>query len=153
MALRQSDWAKGMRAIPYPGGAGRSTVQRYTINVPAGAALGDIFEMAPIPPGCRVTDMVLDCDDIDSGGSPAVLLDVGIMSGEWGKNDGARTCGAEFISGSNVGQAGGTARPTLRTAFRTGVADTARSIGVKIATAAATAQAGDMGLTVTYVAP
>jgi len=93
-----------------------------------------------------------DGDDLDSGGSPAILLDVGVMSGKWGENDGGRTCADEFLDGVNTAQAGGVVRPTLKTAFRTSSGAENRSIGVKIATAAATPQAGVLGLTVTVVA-
>lgn len=151
MALRQSDYAKGILPTPYPHNAGAAVTQRYAMTVPANAALDDVLELAPIPAGCRVAEIVMDCDDLDTGGSAAIVLDVGIMSGAWGDNDSGRTCGDEFFDGVTTGQAGGVVRPTLAKAYRTPAAATARSIGVKIATAAATGQAGTIGLTVTVV--
>lgn len=152
MALFQSDYAKGILAVPYPSLAGQAVTHRYAMSIPSGAALNDIFELACIPANCRVADLVLDADDLDTGGSPAIALDVGVMSGNWGENDSGRTCGDEFLDGVTTGQAGGVVRPTLAKAFRTGGAGVDRSIGVKIATAAATGQAGVVGLTVTVVA-
>lgn len=151
MAMKQSDAALGRVAIAYPSIAGHVVAQRFSYTLPTDTAEGTIIEFAPIPPGCRVVDMVLDCADLDSG-APAILLDVGIMSGEWGVNDDARTCGAEFFSGSNVAQAGGVARPTLASAYKQAASDTARSIGIKLATDAATAVSGEIGLTVHYAA-
>lgn len=151
MAMKQSDAALGRVAIAYPSIAGHVVAQRFAYTLPTDTLEGTIIEMAPIPPGCRVVDMVLDSADLDTG-SPAILLDVGIMSGDWGVKDDARTCGAEFFSGSNVAQAGGVARPTLASAYKQAASDTARSIGIKLATDAATAALGEIGLTVHYAA-
>lgn len=150
MAMKQSDAALGRVAIAYPSIAGHVVAQRFSYTLATDTAEGTIIEMAPIPPGCRVIDMVLDAADLDSG--TAILLDVGIMSGEWGVKDDARTCGAEFFSGSNVGQAGGAVRPTIASAFKQAASDTARSIGIKLATDAGTAILGEIGLTVHYAA-
>lgn len=152
MAILKSEAAKGLVNVAFPGSAGEAITQRYSMAVPVTAEANDILELAPIPPNTRVVDIVLDCDDLDTDGTPAISLDVGIMSGEWGE-DGARTVGAEFFSGSNIGQAGGVARPTLVSAYRTGTSDKARSIGVKIATKADEAAAGTIGITLTVAAP
>lgn len=148
--LIQSSAAKGQVGTPYSQFAGGVTVARASVTFPAGAAQNDIFEMLPIPAGHIVVDMILDSDDVDSG--TAVLFNVGIMSGDWGVNDNTRTCGAEFFSGSNVGQAGGVVRPTLATAFRQAAPSVPKSIGIKVATAPGTGVAGTVGLTVLFAA-
>lgn len=152
MAIIQSDFAKGSKPTPYPSEAGVVVAQRFYMTVPAAAALNDILEVGILPAGCRPLDCVLDSDDLDSGGSPAIALDVGIMSGDVGSTDGARTCGTEFFAASQVARAGGNARPTLATAHKVAASDKERSIGVKIQAAAATGVAGVLGLTVFYVA-
>jgi hypothetical protein len=146
MALIQSNSAKGLIVPPFPAFAGGIVAMRFSYDFVATPALNDILELAVIPAGSRVADMVLDCDDMDSG--TALLFDVGIMSGKWQDPDNARTVGAEFFSGSNVGQAGTVARPTLKSAFRTVRTQSDRSIGVKIATAATGFVNGQIGLTV-----
>lgn len=151
MAVKQSAAALGRVAVAYPSIAGHVVAQRFSYTVPTSITAGDIIELAPIPPGCRVVDIVLDSADLDTG-SPAIVLDVGIMSGEWGDPANDRTVGAEFFSASTVAQAGGVVRPTLASAYKQAASDKARSIGVKVATAAATAQAGEIGLTVHCVA-
>lgn len=148
MAIKQSDAALGKINVPYPTYAGETVTVRYKYTVPLGLVLNDIIELAPIPPNTRVTDMILDSDDLDSG--TALAFDVGIMSGAWQDPDQARTCGAEFFAADTVGQAGGVKRPTLKTAFRTVSAATARSIGVKFQAAAGTLVSGEIGLTVSY---
>lgn len=147
MSNIQNDAAKGIIAAAYGSLAGHVVAQRFTYTVPTDIAAGDIVEMAPIFAGQRVVDVVLDSDDLDSDGTPAITWDVGIMSGDWG-DAGVRTCGAEFFSGSTVSQAGGVARPTLASAFRTAPTSNHRSIGMKLATAADVAVAGTVGLTV-----
>lgn len=151
MGIKQSEWAKGRLPIPYPSYAGEVVAKRFTAALVAGDLdADDIVEMAPIPPGFRVVDMIFDADDLDTNVGPTITADVGIMSGLWGDTAQDRTCGAEFFAASTVAQAGGAVRPTLKTAFRTGVTDTERSIGIKFPAAAATAAAGTVGLTVFY---
>ena len=114
----------------------------------AGYALNDIIEMGVVPAGCRVVDMTLDSDDLDSNGTPLITLDVGIMSGTWQDNDAARTCGDEFFDGSTAGQTGVVARMSEATGFQLAKSNTERSIGLKIAAAAATDAGGVVRLTV-----
>ncbi|MRX32812.1 hypothetical protein [Aminobacter sp. MDW-2] len=146
--LRQSRAALGILPVAYPALAGHLTGQRFSFTVPVDVENGDIIELACIPATCRPIDIILDSDDLDSNGAPAIVVDVGLMSGDWGDNDNTRTCGQEFFVGATTAQAGGVARPTAKTAVRVPSAPYARSIGVKIVTKAATAQLGDIGLTV-----
>jgi hypothetical protein len=147
--VHQGNAAKGIEPIPYPSNAGEVVAKRYTFAVTAAIAeaAADIIEMAPIPAGCVVADLVLDSDDLDSG-TAAIKVDVGVMSGSWGVADNTRTCGAEFFSADTTPQGGGVARPTAKTAFRVARSDSDRSIGIKINTAADTGAAGTIGLTV-----
>lgn len=152
MALIQSKYAKGLIIPPFPAFAGHVVSHRFNHVFTAIPALNDILELAPIPVGCRVMDMILDSDDMDSG--TTLTFDVGVMSGLWGANDAARTSGAEFFSASNVGQAGTVARPTLKTAFRVASAASERSIGVKVTGGIGGFQInGELGLTVYYATP
>jgi hypothetical protein len=152
MTIFQSNAAKGIVPTAYPGFAGQAVSQRHSIVVPANAIANDILEMLPIPPGCRVSEIVVDSDDLDTNGAPTITFDVGIMSGEFGSTDPARTCGAEFFLNSTLGQAGGVARPTIVSAYRTAQIATERSVGIRIKTAAATPSAGTIGITLTVVA-
>jgi hypothetical protein len=150
MAIFKSDAAKGLVAVPNPQIAGADYTVRYSMQVPTtGLTANDILEMACIPPGCRVTNMVIDTDDLDSG--TAMVFDVGIMSGKW-QDEGTRTCGNEFASASTLAQAGGVLNPTRKEAYRTAPAAVARSIGIKITTLAGTAIAGTIGITVSVAA-
>ena len=151
MALLQGDAAKGIIPVVYPSAAGEVVAQRYDYSALATLALNDVIEMAYLPPNGVLVDAILICDDLDTHASPTISLDVGIMSGDWGDNDGSRTCGDEIFDGSDLAQAGGVARPTAAEAFRIAKSESARSIGIKVATAAATAAAGTITL-ITFIA-
>jgi len=148
--LFQSKAAKGVTAIPYPGTAGGVVALRTSFTFPSTIGAGDIVEMGVIPAGCRLIDAILDADDLDTGGEPAITLDVGIMSGSFGVSDNTRTCGSEIFAASTVGQAGGLVRPTAKGAARIAVSGSERAVGIKVAAAAATAAEGTVGLTLIY---
>lgn len=147
MAILQSSQAKGISPNPYPHTASSVCAVRATIALTANPTANDIAEMVMLPAGCRVIDMILDSDDLDSDGTPAITMDVGIMSGEFGTS-GARTCGDEFFTAATVGQTGAVARPTKKEAFRVAASNVHRSIGIKFAVVSDVFVAGTVGLTV-----
>ena len=67
-----------------------------TYTLTAALALNDVIQMVRIPQNATIISMTLSADDLDSNGSPAIVLDVG---------DGSDT--DRFIDGSTIGQAGG----------------------------------------------
>lgn len=148
--LHQSNYAKGLEPIPYPAFAGSTIKKRFVFPAPATLAANDIIELAPIPDNLRVLDVTLVLDDLDTDGAPTLLLDAGVMSGEFGVNDDTRTCGDEFFDGTALGRAGGVERMSAKTGFSVGVSGTVRSIGIKVATAAATPAAGNIIAIVEY---
>jgi hypothetical protein len=101
-----------------------------------------------LPAYHTISDAILICDDLDSAGSPAITLDVGLLTGTVGDATNSRTCGAEIFSASTAAQTGAVARPTLKTAFNILPTGADRSIGLKIAAAPATAVAGRVRLRV-----
>lgn len=152
MTIHQSDFALLKKAQPYPGEAGVVVAVRGYFTVPTTIAEGDIVELVGLPPGCDVVDAIFDSDDLDSNGAPAIVWDVGVMSGTFGDAESVRTCGDELFDGITTSQAGGVARTTEKDAFRIGSSGSARSIGAKLVTDAATAVAGVIGLTLFYTA-
>lgn len=73
-----------------------SMTRSYEIS--AALVLNDVIQMITVPNGMTVIDVILGTDDLDTDGSPAIVLDVG---------DGSDT--DRFIDGATVGQAGGVA--------------------------------------------
>ncbi len=138
MALFQTNEAKGIVITPGPLRTGEVCCISADFTVPAGLALNDIVEMLPLPALCTVVDATLISDNLDSNGTPLISLDVGILSGEAGKNDAARTCGNEFFAADTVGRAGGSSRMSKAAGFRIAKTETERAIGMRVATGAAT---------------
>lgn len=123
--------------------AGNVIVQDYYIDVTTGQlTLNAFFDLGVLPAGHTVSDAILIPDDLDSNGSPAVTLDVGILTGTVGDSTSDRTCGAEIFSASTAAQTGTATRATLKSSFIILPTDADRSIGVKVAAAPATAVAG-----------
>lgn len=148
MAIIRSKYAQGIFPVPYPSLAGAATAMRFSHALTTAPAANDILELAPLYNGTRVIDMILDADDFDTG--TGILIDVGLMSGKWQDTEAGRTCGAEFFAASNLLQAGGSARPSLKTAFRSAPAGFDRSIGIRFNTAATGFVAGVIGLTLIF---
>lgn len=145
--IRQSQFITRVLPSREQSGAGESFCNDYFYDLPtAQNVTGDIIDLGVLPAYCTVSDAVLISDDLDSG--TAALLDVGIMSSTPGDTSSSRTCGAEIFSASNLAQAGGTARPTLASAFRIQPTEADRSIGVKINTQSGTPVAGRIRLRV-----
>lgn len=78
----------------------RRVLATFTIGTDNSATLanGDVLQMCKIPAGARIVDMKLYVTDMDTNGSPTLLLDVG---------DGEDV--DRFMDGTNIGQAGGNA--------------------------------------------
>lgn len=143
MTIRASKFAQGQLAFITADGAGDTIVNDYFYDLPTAQNItGDIIDIGTLPAYHTVSDMILVPDDLDTNGSPAMTLDVGIMSGTPGDTVTARTCGAEFFSAATGAQTATVLRPTLATAFKVLPTEADRSIGVKIALQAATAAAG-----------
>lgn len=149
MPIIQTEFATGNCSLPLPESAGEvvNLFLKHTMPTTGdGTVVNDIIEFGPLPAGYRVVDMTAIAEDLDTGNT--IVLDVGVMSGEWESEDQARTCGAEFFSGLTIGQAGGVARMSLASGFTVAKTSEHRSIGVKITTAAATPTASVLRLNV-----
>lgn len=142
MALYRSDFAVGRAPTPYPDRAGNVVTVALEFTVPAGLAANDVIEMGPLPAYSTVVDATLDVDDLDTNGTPTISLDVGIVSGNAGENNGARTCGNEFFAADTTARAGGIARMSKSTGFRIAKTDADRGVGIKLAAGAATLAVG-----------
>lgn len=144
--LIQSLEARGINPIPTSSVAGTAVEKRYSVAIPADIAVGDKIELACIPNGCRVTDIVVDADS-----GLGLTAKVGIMSGHFGDEVPTRTCGAEFFSNIDLTTTGGVHRPAQISAYRTQKSDDARAVGIEVLTVT-TAGAGEIGITLTVVA-
>lgn len=144
MALFQSDWAKGLKNTPFADCAGDVIAEKFKFTVTSNIAANDIIEIGGLPALHEVVDAVLIVDEAGTA-----TYDVGIMSGEYGVNDAARTCGNEFFAGAADAQA---TRMSKVAGWRVGATDKHRGIGVKVLGAGITAASQVIELVLFYKA-
>lgn len=72
--------------------------REVTFTVNTALALNDVIEMLPVYAGERILEIHLISEDLDTNGTPTIVLDVG---------DGSDT--DRFIDGSTIGRTGGNA--------------------------------------------
>lgn len=129
MSLHQSAWAKGRKQAVSPSMAGQivNVLFIYDIGVGADGALtaADKVEIGTLPAGAKVVDAVLS--GVTGGACTATL---GIMSGDAGANDAARTVGTDFFAATSIN--GAATRMSALTAFDVATSDVDRGIGCTI---------------------
>jgi len=125
------------------GSAGNTKTMYASYSLTAALALNDVIDMFKVPAGARITGVTLKTSDLDTGGSPAIVLDVG----DSGDTD-------RLIDGATVGQAGGTSSALVSSTgqFYQYTAETMISVLVQAAPATG-ATTGTVELSVTYILP
>lgn len=93
---------------------------------------------------CVPVAVYVDSDDLDTGGTPAVQMSVGIL------NDAGTAFDTTWGTGIKAGQAGTAEQVVSPALLRTEASDDERTIGLQITTAPAAAKAGTVGVTVIY---
>lgn len=108
-------------------------------EISAALVVNDVIQMVKVPAGATVLNVILQTDDLDTNGSPAIVLDVG---------DGTNT--DLYIDGSTIGQAGGIEYMNVNTALgNTYTSEDTIDILVQVAPATG-ATSGTLTLTVIY---
>lgn len=147
MALRKS--TQVVKRVPCPSGMdAASAIPVYaeftTVAGQFGAA--DVIDMIPWPAGTLPVMLKAMVADLDSNGAPAVTLDFGVLSGQYGAElddaGAARVCGNEFGNDLTTGQAGGAIDVAANLLLGLSVSNKDRSIGFKIEAAPATLVVG-----------
>jgi hypothetical protein len=148
MALLRTKHALGVYPMPTASDSNAMAI-RMEYSISAVLALNDVIYMGDLPANHLPVDFLLDSDDVSAGAD--VVMAVGIINAtDNGLSTAAADGGAAWLSGSNIGQAGGMARPTTNVMSRVTNTETARRIGVHISTAATTTTTGKVGLTLIY---
>lgn len=130
---------KASSTIPVKVLASRDITVVGSYAITAALALNDVIVGPSIPAGATLLGVRIDVPQLDTGGSPALKLDVGTSG-----------TAAKFISASTVGQAGGIA--TASVAGTIGYQPTSNTpVQVKVNTGPATgATSGTVVIAVTY---
>lgn len=102
MALKKSKQVLAGFPVPSPLDAAALLPIVAEVVVPVGGfAIGDVVEMGPIPNNCVIVDLIVH----NSVGTASATAAFGLLSGVYGSNDGARTCGNEFIAAYSIATA------------------------------------------------
>lgn len=149
MATILSDYAKRVRNTINGDCAGDVVINRFFIDLLAtDLVLNNVIDLGILPAGHTVVNAFLLADDLDTNGAPTITLDVGIMTGTPGDAVSVRTVGQELFTASTAAQTGAGTPMSQKSGFMIASTSADRSIGVKIATAPATAAAGRLRLLV-----
>jgi hypothetical protein len=122
---------------PVPTCASNAEVVRrvcvVTVTVASGKLTdGDILKFCTIPAGHKVVGLALSCGDLDA--ATALVFDVGLLT-----HADHTALDTVFISGSTLGQAGGTlAMPATTTMYTTDAASTNKVLALEVKTDAGT---------------
>ncbi len=146
MPLRKSSQAAKRVAAtaPLDAAAAVPTFGEFTTTVAGALLLNDVIAMIPFPANTIPVMLKAQIGDIDTGAT--LTLDFGILTGQDGNElddaGAARLCGNEFGAALTTGQAGGAVDVAANLLL--GVVPNARdrTIGFKIAAAAAGVNAG-----------
>ncbi|RZI78937.1 MAG: hypothetical protein EOP38_26675 [Rubrivivax sp.] len=142
MALRQSKQILAGFPVLSPLNASCGVLLAHEYVVQTGLALNDVIEMGGIPEGCIVASARAVMEDLDSNVTPLIALDMGLISGEYGKKDNTRTCGTEFLSADVTGRTGGVAVSSRAAGHLLTPNEAVRGFGFKVQAAAATLVVG-----------
>lgn len=156
----KNDYINGRKPIVSPAGAEVCAVRFAQAVAAAEMGLNALDNIGILPAGCVPVGLIVDSDDLDSNGAPAVVWAFGASNAAVANNvqgvtptdisTAADDGGAAWATGVTVSQAGGQA-PFHSTALsRVRPVNHDRYIVAKSTTAAATGAAGELGATLLY---
>lgn len=149
-----NDFTTGRKPAPFPSGTDMLAV-RFTLDLKTtDLAINTTGAVGVLPAGCVPVDVIVDGTDLDAGAA-AMVLQVGVLNaaatdlssalvdggGPWGSTTATNTAFTQRIT------------PTLNYLSQVQMTQADRLVGVKVATAPTTPQAGTIGVTVYYRAP
>ena len=95
----QSLWAKNNLTAHRPQSAGAVHEQRFTYDFASvGVLAAEFLELGVLPANARVVDAQVFAE----GSWGAITANIGLLSGEFGVKDNARTLGSELFAAQNV---------------------------------------------------
>lgn len=126
--------------VPSPISANVVMGAQFQYTLAGALTLNQVIPGVPVPKGARVVGMGLSATDLDTNGTPTIVLAVG----DGGDDD-------RFITASTIGQAGGVQNINAHTGYYYQYTS-ADTIDIKVTTAPATgATTGTIRLHVLYV--
>ena len=155
-----NDFLTGRTPTVTPSDSSDNTVRFRLPLQTADLALNTIGNIAILPAGCVPVSILFDSDDLDSNATPTIAWSVGVSNASVVNNiqgvtptalstasvDGGAAWATSILTSRNSGQDMLTSRALSRVAPTT----YDRYVVLQATTAAATAVAGEVGLTLTY---
>ena len=147
MAIKQSPWALFKQTAARPITSGAVTRQEFFYDASAGLLAADIVDLGVLPANAKIHDAFI-YGDVSIGTTNAT---VGIMSGELGSTDGARTLGTEIFNAAAITNAHtALVRMTNPAAQHLAAGATDRSIGLQVSADVAAGAGKIIRLVVAY---
>lgn len=159
-AQTTNDYLTGRTPIIAPSDTGDITVRFKLPLVTGDLTLNNIGNFGILPAGCVPVSLIIDSDDLDSNASPTLVWQLGVGNGAVTNNiqspnstaisTAAADGGAAWATGQTVSQAGGQAQAFSKALSRVAATPYDRYLAIQATAAAATAAAGEIGITLTY---
>ena len=141
-----NDYLLGYKPTVFPAGAEVVSV-RYAIDLTTSDLdLNDVGAVGILPAGCIPVGLTLDADDLDAHATPTLSTTVGLL------NPSQTDIQVSFASGVTLGQSSAAKVIESVAMMRLTPSSADRILGLKVTTAAATKQAGQIGMTLFYKA-
>lgn len=128
MTTLQSQIAQGVKPVPQAFTAGAVVAYRAEYTIPSGTTVAttDVIEMAVLPADHTLIGVTI----VGAGFTTGTTAKVGLMSGEVGDDESARTCGSEIAAAADVKDTESSAKASALAAIAK--SDTDRSIGLQL---------------------
>lgn len=156
-----NDYLTGRKPVPTPAETDITAVRFSLSLATADLALNTIGNIGILPAGYVPVGIILDSDDLDSNVSPTITWDIGVSNAA--VSNGVQGTGVTAIStatadggaawtaaASNISQAGGQVQLYSKPISRVTPTAYDRYVVLKATAGAATAAAGEVGLTLLY---
>lgn len=146
-----NDYLAGRKPMPTPAMPNDVTVRFAVPLATADLALNTVGIVGVLPAGYVPVSVLFDSDDLDSNGTPTIVWSLGIANtSETDISTATADGGAAWGTGITTSQAGGQAVVTSKALSRVPPSSSDRKLMLKATTAAATAVAGEVGVTMTF---
>lgn len=118
--------------------AGQITANYGVYELATALIINDTIAMCKLPANHKLVTAYLDSDDLDTDGTPTIVMDVGIIDGDVDS----------IIDGTTIGQTGGRIEMNVATQALAAAATSETIMGIKVITAPETGTAtGTLALT------
>jgi hypothetical protein len=146
-----NDFLTGRAPAPTAAGLETVTVRGEVSLVIADLDANDVGAVVVLPAGHVPVLAFVDSEDLDTNGTPTIVAQLGICNaGQTDLSTTAADGGAVWVTGLTVAQAGGMVAAVGRPMSQVQPSAIDRLVGIKFSAAAATKQAGRIGVTLQY---